>query len=262
MGIWQIFALSSVINGRIFSVYQDCDPIVPQKVLHRLIIPRIEMEPNAGTSISNEVYVKWTSTRNDMTTENWVPYYFVPLINAELEADEIILDEDLQWDIDSDTDFFQCCLVYSRQCLQKRQSSYGVAGAIKKMKSAVRRKKTSTAVLNGPSTPPNNATVISPDVMEELTNRVTERVASRMERRMEEIFDKIASKNNGNSDVQEVEVQSHVDNLNRHIPSLVPFRCSKFDQLLQREEGEMANLTMKKVEVWARISPRFERSWY
>ncbi|VDI57764.1 Hypothetical predicted protein [Mytilus galloprovincialis] len=185
MGIWQIFALSSVINGRIFSVYQDCDPIVPQKVLHRLIIPRIEMEPNAGTTISNEVYVKWTSTRNDMTTENWVPNYFVPLINAELEADEIILDEDLQWDIDSDTDFFQCCFYSSifQTMPSKRQSSYGVAGAIKKMKSAVRRKKTSTAVLNGPSTPPNNATVISPDVMEELTNRVTERVASRMERK-------------------------------------------------------------------------------
>ncbi|VDI72008.1 Hypothetical predicted protein [Mytilus galloprovincialis] len=77
----------------------------------------------------------------------------------------------------------------------KRQSSYGVAGAIKKMKSAAQRKKTSTAIPSGPSIPPNNATLISPDVMEELTNRVTERVASRMERRMEEIFDKIASKN-------------------------------------------------------------------
>ncbi|VDI81279.1 Hypothetical predicted protein [Mytilus galloprovincialis] len=85
----------------------------------------------------------------------------------------------------------------------KRQSSYGVAGAIKKMKTAAQRKKTSTAIPSGPSIPPNNATVISPDVMEELTNRVTERVASRMERRMEEIFDKIASKNNGNSDVQQ-----------------------------------------------------------
>ncbi|VDI31727.1 Hypothetical predicted protein [Mytilus galloprovincialis] len=99
----------------------------------------------------------------------------------------------------------------------KRQSSYGVAGAIKKMKTAAQRKKTSTAIQSGPSIPPNNITVISPDVMEELTNRVTERVASRMERRMEEIFDKIASKNNGNSDVQAAEVQSHVDNLNRNI---------------------------------------------
>ncbi|CAC5398504.1 unnamed protein product [Mytilus coruscus] len=54
--------------------------------------------------------------------------------------------------------------------------------------------------------------------MEELTNRVTERVASRMERRMEEIFDKITSKgNNGNSDVQEAEVQHHMDTLNRNI---------------------------------------------
>ncbi|CAC5404404.1 unnamed protein product [Mytilus coruscus] len=39
-----------------------------------------------------------------------------------------------------------------------------------------------------------------------------------MERRMEEIFDKITSKgNNDNSDVQEAEVQHHVDSLNRNI---------------------------------------------
>ncbi|CAG2199154.1 unnamed protein product [Mytilus edulis] len=99
----------------------------------------------------------------------------------------------------------------------KRQSSYGVAGAIKKMKTAAQRKKTSTAIPSGPSNPPNSATVMTPDVMEKLTNRVTERVASRMKRRMEEIFDNIASKNNRNSDVQEAEVQNHVDNLNRNI---------------------------------------------
>ncbi|CAG2214795.1 unnamed protein product [Mytilus edulis] len=99
----------------------------------------------------------------------------------------------------------------------KRQASFGVAGAIKKMKTAAQRKQNSTVRPSGPPNPPNNPTVMSPDVMEELTNRVTERVASRMERRMEEIFDKIASKNNGNSDVQEAEVQHHVENMNRNI---------------------------------------------
>ncbi|XP_052102464.1 uncharacterized protein LOC127736006 [Mytilus californianus] len=90
------------------------------------------------------------------------------------------------------------------------------------MKTAAQRKKTSTTLPSRPSIPPNNATIISPDGVEELTNRITERVASRMERRMEEIFDKITSKgNNGNSDVQEAEVQHHVDTLNRNIQGLV-----------------------------------------
>ncbi|CAC5394076.1 unnamed protein product [Mytilus coruscus] len=86
------------------------------------------------------------------------------------------------------------------------------------MKNAAQRKKISTAKPSRPSTPTNYTAVMSPDVMEDLTNRVTERVASRMERRMEEIFDKITSKgNNGNSDVQEAEVQHHVDTLNKNI---------------------------------------------
>ncbi|CAC5385789.1 unnamed protein product [Mytilus coruscus] len=100
----------------------------------------------------------------------------------------------------------------------KRKSSYGVAGAIKKMKNAAQRKKISTAYPSRPSTPPNNTAVMSSDDMDDLTNRVTERVASRMERRMEEIFNKITSKGNtDNSDVQEAEVQHHVDSLNRNI---------------------------------------------
>ncbi|XP_071127197.1 uncharacterized protein [Mytilus edulis] len=103
----------------------------------------------------------------------------------------------------------------------KRQASFGVAGAIKKMKTAAQRKQNSNVRPSGPSNPPNNPTVMSPDVMEELTNRVTERVASRMERRMEEIFDKIASRSNGNSGIQEAEVQHHVENLNRNIQGLV-----------------------------------------
>ncbi|VDH94786.1 Hypothetical predicted protein [Mytilus galloprovincialis] len=85
------------------------------------------------------------------------------------------------------------------------------------MKTAAQRKKTSTAIPSGPSIPQIMQQLYHQMSWRELTNRVTERVASRMERRMEEIFDKIASKNNGNSDVQAAEVQSHVDNLNRNI---------------------------------------------
>ncbi|CAC5358434.1 unnamed protein product [Mytilus coruscus] len=100
----------------------------------------------------------------------------------------------------------------------KIKSSYGVAAAIKKMKNAAQRRQIHTASPSRPSTPPNTPAVMSPDDMEDLTNRVTERVASRMEKRMEEIFNKITSQGNtGNSGVQEAEVQHHVDSLNKNI---------------------------------------------
>ncbi|CAC5401681.1 unnamed protein product [Mytilus coruscus] len=86
----------------------------------------------------------------------------------------------------------------------KRKSSYGVAGAIEKMKNATQRRKIHTASPSRPSTPPNTPAVMSPDDMEDLTNRVTERVARRMEKRTEEILNKITFQGNtGNSCVQD-----------------------------------------------------------
>lgn len=74
MGIWQIFALASVLGAKICSVYpQKGNPNV-RKDFHRLIMPR-QMQTE------KTLYLMWTSTRfADMVDEHFVPNHFVPFL--------------------------------------------------------------------------------------------------------------------------------------------------------------------------------------
>lgn len=50
---------------------------LPKLTLHREILPRasiVQMDNQA------KFVVMWSSTRTDMTRENWIPNHFVPLI--------------------------------------------------------------------------------------------------------------------------------------------------------------------------------------
>ncbi|CAG2186302.1 unnamed protein product [Mytilus edulis] len=81
MGIWQIFALASVIRRPIVSVYPKKGNPNVRKDLYRRIEP---MEKDSDKPL----YIMWTSTRLDMNNNYWVPNHFVPL----LEPVEIIPD--------------------------------------------------------------------------------------------------------------------------------------------------------------------------
>ena len=75
MGIWQIFALSSILHKPVQSVYpQRGNPNV-RKDLNRLIYPRSNDSTGACTEIA---FLMWTSTRNYMGRRHWVPNHFVP----------------------------------------------------------------------------------------------------------------------------------------------------------------------------------------
>ncbi|XP_052073589.1 uncharacterized protein LOC127711546 isoform X2 [Mytilus californianus] len=77
MGIWQLFALSSCLNSVIDSIYPKMGYCLPKLTLHREILPRaniVQMDNQA------KFVVMWSSTRTDMTRENWIPNHFVPLI--------------------------------------------------------------------------------------------------------------------------------------------------------------------------------------
>ena len=73
MGIWHIFALSSVLCRNIFSVYPKLGNQNVRKDLHRLIKPR-------EVICSETSYIMWTTTRKDMTRKNWIPNHFVTLL--------------------------------------------------------------------------------------------------------------------------------------------------------------------------------------
>ena len=77
MGIWQIFALSSVLGASIISVYPDKGNAAVRQHLNRTILPR--------KKTNNDVFhVMWTSTRYDeMRSEHFVPNHFVPLLTTQ-----------------------------------------------------------------------------------------------------------------------------------------------------------------------------------
>ena len=76
MGMFQVFALSSVLKNKIFSVYPLLGSPQVRKDLHRLILPR---ETHSQTQ-DFPLVVMWTSTRCDMLNRNWLPNHFVPAL--------------------------------------------------------------------------------------------------------------------------------------------------------------------------------------
>ena len=76
MGIWQIFALASVLQMQIFSVYPMLGENLYRTNLHRVVFPRV-------LSNCHTVAIMWTSTRDDMVSINWKPNHFVPIVPIE-----------------------------------------------------------------------------------------------------------------------------------------------------------------------------------
>ena len=75
MGLWQIFALSSVLKRPIVSVYPKRGNPNVRRDMHRIILPREQQ-------IDQPVGIMWSSARGDMTKEHWVPNHFCLLLGA------------------------------------------------------------------------------------------------------------------------------------------------------------------------------------
>ena len=80
MGIWQIFALSSVLQQKVFSIYPKLGNVNVRKDLHKIIHPRVNVCEN------RILYIMWTSTRSDMTRGHWLPNQPVLLIDVTVES--------------------------------------------------------------------------------------------------------------------------------------------------------------------------------
>ena len=76
MGIWQVFALASVLCRPIYSVYPNLGNPNVRRDLHRMIQPR-EIQSKETS------FIMWTTTRNDMRRNNWVPNHFIVLLPME-----------------------------------------------------------------------------------------------------------------------------------------------------------------------------------
>ena len=89
MGIWQLWALASVLQSNIFSIYPKLGHGFERRELHRLLMPRIT------TDDTKTVHVMWTSTKQDMQPAYWLPNHFVPAIPmSKLGNGEVVVIED------------------------------------------------------------------------------------------------------------------------------------------------------------------------
>jgi hypothetical protein len=86
MGIWQLFALASVLEMPIFAVYPQMGSKAVRGDMHRLILPRQENATRKSVS-----YIMWTSKRDDMNAEHWVPNHFVLLLPVLLRRDAVAI---------------------------------------------------------------------------------------------------------------------------------------------------------------------------
>ncbi|XP_060573349.1 LOW QUALITY PROTEIN: uncharacterized protein LOC132731228 [Ruditapes philippinarum] len=86
MGIWHIFALSSVLHCQLFSMYPQLGSELYSTTLNRLIIPK----QDDGSGIGN---IMWSSTRQDMTASNWIPNHFVPVVNTTVPESASFVEE-------------------------------------------------------------------------------------------------------------------------------------------------------------------------
>ena len=74
MGLWQFFAASVVLSCPIQSLYPNKGWFQCRQICNRLISPP---HSNPGDLVLS---LLWTSTRDDMEDEHWVPNHFVPVI--------------------------------------------------------------------------------------------------------------------------------------------------------------------------------------
>ena len=74
-GMWQLFALASVLKRCIFSVYPNKGNPNIRRDLNRLFIPRENTDV-----LKPPCFIMWSTVREDMTFEHWVPNHFVLLL--------------------------------------------------------------------------------------------------------------------------------------------------------------------------------------
>lgn len=77
MGIWQLFALSSILKRPIVSVYPQLGNPSVRMDLNRTIFPREEQR-------SNKAFIMCISTRTDMVHVHWVPNHFIPVLPIDV----------------------------------------------------------------------------------------------------------------------------------------------------------------------------------
>ena len=80
MGIWQMFALATVLGCYVVAVYPRKENPNVRNDLHRVLQPRMVRAPE------QVVHILWSSTRTDTGKGHWISNHFVPFAVSWLHA--------------------------------------------------------------------------------------------------------------------------------------------------------------------------------
>ena len=74
MGTWQLAALANILGCKIVSVHPLQGLYI--NIANKVFVPRI-----TSVDTLKEIHIMWTSCRDDMVKEHWVPNHVVPLMH-------------------------------------------------------------------------------------------------------------------------------------------------------------------------------------
>lgn len=89
-GMWHLFAAANILGSAVTSVFPDKGGNDMRHLTKRTILP-------TGDQLNTATFVMWTSHRDDLMDEHWVPNHFVPLLPLHPRSDEpsVVVEEDM-----------------------------------------------------------------------------------------------------------------------------------------------------------------------
>ena len=90
-GMWHLFAAANILHSKVISVFPDKGEGDMRSLAKRTILPKRDQSATSK-------FIMWTSHREDLTDEHWVPNHFVPLLPLHPSSDEpsvVVEEEDI-----------------------------------------------------------------------------------------------------------------------------------------------------------------------
>ena len=89
--MWHLFAVANILHSKVVSIFPDKGEEDMRSLAKRTILPQDQ-------SATSAKFIMWTSHREDLTEEHWVPSHFVPLLPLHPSSDEpsvVVEEEDI-----------------------------------------------------------------------------------------------------------------------------------------------------------------------
>lgn len=89
-----MFAVANILHSKVVSIFPDKGEEDMRSLAKRTILPQDQ-------SATSAKFIMWTSHREGLTEEHWVPSHFVPLLPLHPSSDElsvVVAEEDISDD--------------------------------------------------------------------------------------------------------------------------------------------------------------------